>query len=141
MAYERMILMIDDTDMTVAERRSAWITALRSGEYKQASGALRWMDNTFCCMGVAVDLFGNGWEDSASLYYAMEPDGSAGGGIMPRAVCEKLGLLEHAGPTEASNVMTHLAYLNDEKGYSFEQIADGLENKPHEFFIMEGDDA
>ena len=40
------------------EARAALIKALRSGEYKQCQGRLHnTIDNTYCCLGVATDLF------------------------------------------------------------------------------------
>lgn len=38
------------------EVKTAWLEALRSGEYKQQTGALRKYDG-FCCKGVLADLF------------------------------------------------------------------------------------
>lgn len=34
------------------ELKALWIAALRSGDYKQGTGALRNPDNTWCCLGV-----------------------------------------------------------------------------------------
>lgn len=36
--------------------KEVWLTALRSGEYEQATGYLREGD-AFCCLGVACDLY------------------------------------------------------------------------------------
>ena len=38
-----------------AQIKAAWIAALRSGEYKQGQGRLRFGDE-FCCLGVLCDL-------------------------------------------------------------------------------------
>lgn len=35
---------------------SQWISALRSGKYKQGAGALRNSKDEFCCLGVACDI-------------------------------------------------------------------------------------
>lgn len=37
--------------------KKKWLAALRSGEYKQGSGALRTADDRFCCLGVLCDLY------------------------------------------------------------------------------------
>jgi hypothetical protein len=37
------------------ERKARWVEALRSGRYKQATGALKKEDG-YCCLGVACDL-------------------------------------------------------------------------------------
>lgn len=40
-----------------AEVKEKWVAALRSGEYQQAHGMLRNVDeNSFCCLGVLCDL-------------------------------------------------------------------------------------
>jgi len=50
----------------VAAHRAAWLTALRSGDYAQARGALR-IGSGFCCLGVAEDVRGATW-------YALDTD-------------------------------------------------------------------
>jgi hypothetical protein len=45
-----------------AETKERWVTALRSGQYKQGQRSLRKGDE-YCCLGVFCDLFGGGyWE-------------------------------------------------------------------------------
>jgi hypothetical protein len=36
--------------------KEQWVAALRSGQYKQASGALKCLDS-YCCLGVLSDLY------------------------------------------------------------------------------------
>ena len=43
-----------------------WLTALRSGEYKQGTGQLMSYDNTYCCLGVACAMFGLGKKEIGS---------------------------------------------------------------------------
>lgn len=38
------------------EIKEKWVAALRSGEYKQGTGQLRYQDN-YCCLGVLCDLY------------------------------------------------------------------------------------
>lgn len=38
------------------EVKNRWVAALRSGNYNQGSGALRDINNGFCCLGVLCDL-------------------------------------------------------------------------------------
>lgn len=52
----------DDSDIQIKrgqklkpERKAEWLAALRSGEYKQVTGALR-KEAGFCCLGVQCDL-------------------------------------------------------------------------------------
>lgn len=122
--------------------RAKWIKALRSGEYKQTTGALR--DNEgFCCLGVLCDItkdeVGGWWEgngegktavfkmpvhDSA---FKMPVHDSAGLntflGILPHPVRELVGLTTYAG-TYGEN--QSLAFLND-LGKGFDEIADIIE--------------
>lgn len=48
------------------EIKAKWVTALRSGEYKQGIGMLRRENGDFCCLGVLCDLHsketGTEWE-------------------------------------------------------------------------------
>ena len=42
------------------EIRKQWCDALRSGEYTQVKGCLRWVEGTdasYCCLGVLTDLY------------------------------------------------------------------------------------
>lgn len=43
------------------EFKEKWITALRSGEFKQDHGYLK-TDQGHCCLGVAVEVCGNGFQ-------------------------------------------------------------------------------
>lgn len=42
--------------MMDAKVKTKWVDALRSGEYKQASGVLRDDNDAFCCLGVLCDV-------------------------------------------------------------------------------------
>lgn len=52
------------TTVTAAQldARAQWLDALRSGDYRQATGALRIRDG-YCCLGVAEDVRGATWTD------------------------------------------------------------------------------
>lgn len=43
------------------EFKKKWVSALKSGKYKQGSGYLRNVNDEFCCLGVACDLVGVEW--------------------------------------------------------------------------------
>lgn len=45
-----------NTEPTKAQIKK-WCNALRSGEYRQATGALQKWDNGYCCLGVACVTF------------------------------------------------------------------------------------
>ena len=48
------------TDKQIAVR-AKWVAALRSGKYKQGSGALHCQDGAMCCLGVLYDVQGGKW--------------------------------------------------------------------------------
>ena len=113
------------------ENLREWVKALRSGEYEQTTGALRRGDG-YCCLGVACDISGLGeWRDKpdmAESFYVIgdRPGESA---TLPRDVREWLGV-ESANPNlldEHGNRHISAAFLNDTKGYTFDQLADAIE--------------
>jgi hypothetical protein len=54
-----------------SELKQQWVTALRSGKYKQGEGALRDQNDQHCCLGVLCDLVDpTGW----APYYNDEED-------------------------------------------------------------------
>ena len=99
------------------EVKDKWIAALRSGKYKQGTGCLRDIDsNAFCCMGVLCDIV----DDSK-----WQPDGDYGRysyvfgceyfvGSPPFQILRRTTALK-------------LVALNDYKEWSFNQIADWIE--------------
>ena len=47
--------------------KKKWLTALRSGKYKQGRACLRSSNDEFCCLGVLCDLYDpNGWIEMKS---------------------------------------------------------------------------
>ena len=103
------------------EIKDRWVAALRSGEYKQGTGRLRRVNDTFCCLGVLCDLLDSDqWEPHADYY-------SHGGlsymNIPSNELREQVGL----HPDDV-NILWK---LNDgwggETPKSFEEIADYIE--------------
>ncbi len=39
------------------EIKKLWLTALKSGEYKKGKASLKWITNSYCCLGVLCDLY------------------------------------------------------------------------------------
>jgi hypothetical protein len=111
---------------------AALIAALRSGEFKQGQLRLRPTSNTFCCLGVACELYrretGQGeWvstlEDPAhpDLQQFVMPDGTTVG-VLPPSVRKWLGWSSDKGSTSEAC----LAERND-SGATFSEIADLIE--------------
>jgi len=128
-----------------AEHRKRWVEALRSGDYDQATGALR--DATlegYCCLGVACDLaltdFASqkmGWDGPEVVWVPVYDDEVDEDGYareeehLPIPVRDWLGLKHEAGSfnyKDEDGVITDesLAEMND-NGLTFLQIADIIE--------------
>lgn len=118
-----------------------WLTALRSGEYRQGRAALKSGDN-FCCLGVACDVLakrGEGrWmnpEDESSIFVHHGFGSSYGTNqdcaVLPQTVSRMLDISE-SGAFNVPNPLNGFAdehwltVLNDE-GFTFAQIADVIE--------------
>ena len=125
-----------------AENRRIWVEALRSGKYKQATRKLR-DDTSFCCLGVACDIFDpKGWMrekvpaaegDYGMWLFRLERART----LLPRDVREMFGLRDSVGghaiileDGEVSDDALTLADMNDQ-GLTFEEIADVIEEAPH----------
>jgi hypothetical protein len=126
-----------------------WITALRSGGYTQGEGLLHSSDG-FCCLGVAakeflkidVEVTQKGDWSFTHWNYNGESD------VAPDYVMKALGLYDSNGSTKVyrsqidstsptsdyiSSNKLRLTTMND-KGSTFEQIADIIEANPENYF-------
>lgn len=122
--------------MTVnTENVGKWLTALRSGEYDQATGKLRELNDDgdvvgYCCLGVACEISGLGtWEGEDYLVNGVSDPEVVG--LLPVAVRDWLGfdtsnpaldLYEEESGTSATEA-------NDDYGASFSEIADAIEGQ------------
>lgn len=110
-----------------------WISALRSGEYKQGYQRLE-RNGEFCCLGVLCDLavkagvvervhgeYGHGVVGFARPGDPEGPNAST----PPWAVVKWAGMVSDSDSLE----MRSLINLNDIKGLSFEEIADVIEER------------
>lgn len=136
----------------------AWVAALRSGDYKRGQAALHELvggdrDNPlFCCLGVACDLFAQAHPDQGrwlpvtgwilGFSTASKPRELM---YLPIEVSDWLGLKRYGNfdnnengeffePSIMGPTRKTLVSLNDEEGYSFEQIADVIESQPEGLF-------
>lgn len=106
-----------------ADVKREWVTALRSGEYKQAREQLCLPDGAMCCLGVLIDACIDGeWDAIEKREWQTEPigwqfDGSSTGlSVMIR---ERVGMTYDE--TES------LVELNDKRGWKFPAIAKWIE--------------
>jgi len=125
-----------------------WLRALRSGEYKQEAGGLHSIDqegtSTFCCLGVACDLY---LLEVGDLTTRIHQRGQVAYGeeysYLPRQVAEWLGLWSYDGTfLDPENILLpeerSLADLND-NGATFREIAETIERKEGSLFYEGGE--
>ena len=134
------------------ENARDWVKALRSGEYEQGLGSLKF-DNKYCCLGVACDLFLKSegrasWEEHEHASWFRILDNQRGDGVddssdvfLPTEVKEWLGLSNHEGKFTWRETIEKEDYhgndslidLNDNDS-SFEDIATIIEQEPEGLF-------
>ena len=122
------------------EVKEEWVEALRSGEYEQTKGFLHRLEANddipvgYCCLGVLCDLAVKAGvvendPDGVVEYFGNEQ------AVLPRAVEIWAGLDQEGklptpivmGDNEAKAMS--LVSLNDSYNYTFEQIADVVEEQ------------
>lgn len=129
------------------ENAKKWVAALRSGEYEQAEMYLR-VNNKFCCLGVACDLFAKEregeWRDTHNGYteFRISADDDPEFGVqigdteLPHSVFRWLGLYNENGKYRKEGVTTWgLIHDNDAAHLNFSQIADIIESEPEGLFV------
>jgi hypothetical protein len=97
------------------ELKTKWVSALRSGEYKQGMDTLRDKDDNFCCLGVLCDLIDKtAWRPLSTCYRYIDSSGT-----LSLQTRKSAGL--HQGTLE------QLVSMNDYKKLPFSEIADWIE--------------
>lgn len=119
------------------EIKEKWVAALRSGEYKQGRGTLKYTDRddnaAYCCLGVLCEVaVKEGVLSSPTTpamygdwYYGAEEEQSA----LPVVVQDWAGLTGPGRLLTSVEGAHSLIGLNDELRLSFEQIADVIEEQ------------
>ncbi len=105
------------------EIKTKWVNALRSGEYTQGRRTLRVYD-TYCCLGVLCQIYVNEegikWDDWDDRRLALPPN----------SVLVWSGLKSDNPIIHTKDGMSkQLSVVNDNCGYSFDQIADLIEDQ------------
>lgn len=121
-----------------------WVDALRSGGYPQTRGQLQSCDETgmrsYCCLGVLCDLHrrrtnAGDWD---GFYYETQGsyNGEGGLGVDSNAEVPTVAVQQWAGLKEANPKVPPrygdeftIAQLNDERDWTFAQLADLIEEK------------
>ena len=133
------------------QNRKKWVSALRSGEYKQTRFTLK-DHHGFCCLGVACDLFIKenpeyAWKESNfNGFFFVDKDNRLNiSGYLPTVVKDWLGLQSIAGLLPPSyrikscNYLSNipnktLTTLNDDFQFDFERIATVIEENEDEYY-------
>lgn len=109
--------------MLTAELKTKWLSALRSGKYKQGQYLLRDRDNCYCPLGVLMEVSGLGeWEaaEGSAYRYRMPADHNR---FTNRVPCELV----------SQSRQSRITRLNDFGRMPFAAIADWIEeNVPTE---------
>ena len=122
-------------DGTLGKLQRRWINALQSGVFPQGKGYLL-RDGRYCCLGVACEMV------LQSLRVGSAKHAQWGGcdKSPPDELIDALGMYRSAGerPTKADGSPRRfprcLWQMND-KGMSFEEIADLLSSDPANWFV------
>lgn len=122
-------------------RLRLWVAALRSGQYRQAKGALvKRVDGaiSYCCLGVACEVaIANGLKVEVA---ERETEGGLGPArsydyehtLLPGSVRKFYGLEDSdpylpLDPTDEDSSVNLASSLNDDHDFSFEEIAEVIE--------------
>jgi len=123
-------------------RVELWVKELRSGSYEQTTGMLRYDENSYCCLGIACEIYDNDhYEDNGWSFHGADTGYYYNGenAVLPEYVRYYFGISTEYGYF-ASDVLlapeSNLAWLND-NGSSFEFIADTIEDNPQGLFLKE----
>lgn len=119
--------------------KNTWVNALRSGKYKQGKNLLKLETNgqyNYCCLGVLCELAVENKiieESSIKHFLFPSPGGSHyfenGKSYLEDKVLEWSGISTNNGKfdTDKNGLPITLAKLNDDEGYTFEEIANVIE--------------
>lgn len=111
-----------------AEIKQKWITALRSGEYKQGKRRLKDGDS-YCCLGVLCDLYGK--EFNVSFENTLERGEEFLGKInfLPTVVGIWSGIADISGVYEENiyHPNRRMLSIDNDNGKTFTEIADIIE--------------
>ena len=126
------------------EIAAKWTAALRSGEFNQGTGALRDMDDRYCCLGVLCELAVRegviqdlGMMSSTdNHYYGTREDDDYSSAVLPRIVRNWAELRTDLGyvgndPENKSDDMEWSSWLTsiNDHGATFLKIADIIDVK------------
>jgi hypothetical protein len=118
------------------EHADKWLTALRSGDYKQGKGSLQDQHGGYCCLGVLQMVCDNTVE---KLKNSGEGYRSCGLPTTQWLVDHNINFINIAGtitnnpPIMIDGQQCFLSVMNDGMGLNFKQIADIIETNMETF--------
>lgn len=106
-----------------------WVTALRSGKYKQGQRYLRSCNDAYCCLGVLLDIERVQWEitEGYDAYYAMNGKAEARLLYFGDSGVSTEGEISPCSVYDGSKSHNFLTSMND-AGLPFHDIATVLEH-------------
>ncbi len=118
-----------------------WLKALRSGKYNQSTSFL-YTSNGWCCLGVLGHVCGIPKDRLYEGYWLMDlsdkPDFSPSTGYKLTNEDIKLIPQDFVGSDLENKLIALLSGMNDKKKYSFQEIADWIEENIE--FVKEEDE-
>lgn len=103
----------------ISKIKKLWVSALLSGKYKQAQGALKNGDG-FCCLGVLCDVHRKATKKRG---FDRNGDYRGEGGTLPECVAKWAGLENDSPEVSIDGKTTYLSVVNDDLEFNFKQIA------------------
>lgn len=122
--------------LTPTEARTKWVEALRSGKFTQGKGRLQREDGSYCCLGVACEIYSQLTKNGEWTYFlgipSINPVFRSGNehanAYLPETVRKWLGLFDRTGKlVNLETTNDSLAKRND-LGTTFEEIATMIES-------------
>lgn len=123
--------------MKLTESQEKWLTALESGQYMQGNSVLHnTAGNSFCCLGVACDLFIPETKKKLAREYAYGKEQNVA--LAPQEIVDELNLWDEQGPFVKHDVFNgeqvHSLVCMNDKGISFKEIAAYIRKNPENVF-------
>lgn len=106
--------------------KEKWIAALRSGEYVQGRSGYLYRDKTYCCLGVLAEIDGKLSDERYIAGIGTTKGFGSCYGNLPKEYIEEIELKEKYSQ-EGSSVSGKLINMNDLRNFSFDEIADWIE--------------
>lgn len=104
-----------------------WVSALRSGEYRQIDSQLTDGAGGYCCLGVLCKVLG---KTDGDMLWSDMPQGIGIGEILTNKDLMEYGMYSFKYPLPTATfalryngALEPLSVLNDDKGLTFEEIA------------------